>query len=404
MPRLPPPGPTTGPRPTVVREHRLDFDPRRHGFGFPNAFVNVVLALPNGQKVTTSGRCGGMAYAAADHWLAHVPVPPWTAATYAPGRVPPKENWLGDYIYRRQLESFLVASALKFALWSVLPDERAWYSAGLHALTLHDEVPELVRRLDEGHPVVLGLVVARELGAMAHNHQVLAYGYEVDEHGATTVLVYDSNAPGRQTRLTPTDDGWHSTTGELWRGFFLQDYAPATPPALISAALEPTRRLRGGDVIRLAHVESGRVLRADDNADTGGAVSTEGPGHPDAVESWWRLVVPDPTGPTAPLCQGSVVRLEHIATGRWLSSRRGVRSPVTGQQAVSCADTADDWLVEVDGRASQWTAGSRVRLVHRATNAALHSHDHELRGTDRGEVTCFAERDANDWWIVASAR
>jgi dolichyl-phosphate-mannose--protein O-mannosyl transferase len=43
-----------------------------------------------------------------------------------------------------------------------------------------------------------------------------------------------------------------------------------------------------------------------------------------------------------------------------------------------------------------------VRLVHVATNAALHSHrasDARLTAGQQ-EVTGYAKRDVNDWWTV----
>ncbi len=75
---------------------------------------------------------------------------------------------------------------------------------------------------------------------------------------------------------------------------------------------------------------------------------------------------------------------------------------------MTCTDgpptAACDWRVEVDGRAAAWTAGARVRLVHVATDAALHSHGHPLPGARGHEVTAFAGRDGNDWWALLAAR
>src|SRR5690348_4708372 len=61
----------------VLTGRAVAFDPATHGFAFPNAFVNEVLTLPNGARITTAGRCGGMAYAALDYFLAGQPVPTW---------------------------------------------------------------------------------------------------------------------------------------------------------------------------------------------------------------------------------------------------------------------------------------------------------------------------------------
>lgn len=238
---------------------------------------------------------------------------------------------------------------------------------------------------------MLGLIVADDLVGVARNHQVLAYGYEVDASGSTTVLVDDSNAPGRATRLAPHDDGWHSSTGEVWRGFFVHDYTPRTPPLLAPARVPPTHRVRSGEQVRLTHAWTGRTLGVV-GPTSAPAPATVGPGSPDEAGTWWTVVRRDDGAPAqpgpmprgAPLRHGDLVRLQHATAGVWLRSRRGTRSPVTAQQAVTCTDgpptAACDWRVEVDGRAAAWTAGARVRLVHVATDAALHSHGHPCPG------------------------
>lgn len=95
------------------------------------------------------------------------------------------------------------------------------------------------------------------------------------------------------------------------------------------------------------------------------------------------------------------MRLRHVATGTYLGSPRGSRSPVTGQQGVRAGSSPDEWTVEVDGGGT-WTAGARIRLVHVATGVTLHSHLHSDERTTGGqqEVTGFTGRDDNDWWTV----
>jgi len=48
---------------------------------------------------------------------------------------------------------------------------------------------------------------------------------------------------------------------------------------------------------------------------------------------------------------GSVIRLKHLNTGRWLHSHK-FRSPLSNQQEVSAfdgSDTGDNWEVRCDG-------------------------------------------------------
>ena len=85
----------------LLTRQAVAFDPATHGFAFPNAFVNEVLTLPNGAKITTAGRCGGMAYAALDYFLAGQPVPRLRADLWTPGRVPPDSHWLAQLFTQR---------------------------------------------------------------------------------------------------------------------------------------------------------------------------------------------------------------------------------------------------------------------------------------------------------------
>jgi hypothetical protein len=108
-----------------------------------------------------------------------------------------------------------------------------------------------------------------------------------------------------------------------------------------------------------------------------------------------------------PVEHGDIVRLEHVATRRNLHSHQGISSPVSGQQEVSCygqfgvGDENDDWCVDIAG-GGRWEAGTLLRLVHVATNAALHSHRgyaHPVWTMGQQEVTAYAGRDSNDLWF-----
>ena len=170
----------------LLAQRTAAFDPAAHGFAFPNAFVNVVLQLPNGAKITTAGRCGGMAYAALDYFLPGQPVPRWRSDLYGPGRVPPDGHWLAQYFTARLRDSFFTGSAAKFVTWSLHSDDPTWVFKGVSRWTKEEELPRLVASIDRGRPVVLGLVVARSLGAIGDNHQVVAYGYEKAPTGASS--------------------------------------------------------------------------------------------------------------------------------------------------------------------------------------------------------------------------
>lgn len=428
-PRLPGstgvPGPWDAPVPPRSDETRswrtVDFDPAVHGFAFPNAFVDEHLTLPNGATITTRGRCGGMSYATLDYFLSGRPVPRWSAVLYAPGRVPPDDHWLARYLQERQVQSFMTGSAAKFLTWTLHSDDETWVFKGVSRWTKEEEVPRVVAAVDAGRPVVLGLVVARSLGKVGQNHQVVAYGYDLDRVSGRTVLrVYDPNTPGREVQLVSDEDhkDWTATNGARWRGFFVQDYTPKPPRVLTRTAPAPDLQVRTGDVLKLSHVWTGRTLHSHALAYTHDGTSgqqqvTAFDGSDD--NDLWRLEGPHGTaageGDGRALRDGDVVRLRHVATGRRLHSHRGFPSPVSGQQEVTAfggddtGDANDDWRVESDG-GGRWRAGGRVRLVHVATGVALHSHRaaHQQHTAGQQEVTGYDGRDDNDWWSVLEVR
>ncbi|MDM7829754.1 dolichyl-phosphate-mannose--protein mannosyltransferase [Cellulomonas edaphi] len=375
-------------------ERRTAFDPAVHGFSFPNAFVDVLLTLPSGKAISTAGRCGGMAYASLDLFHAGVPAPRWGAGLFAPQRVPPDDNWLADTIRARLFDSFMVRSAASFVTWSVHPDDPAGPLKGVRRWTVEDELPKVIRAIDAGRPVPLGLVVARRVSAIGKNHQVVAHGYS-RSNGTTSVLITDSNSPGREVTLTPKDGAWVASNGPTWRGFFVQDYARKKPTVLTRSPADPSAPVGPGSVVALSHVWTGRTLHSDrtpwayPGAPSGQRVTAVRSAASD--DERWAVL--------STRTARDHVRLRHVASGGFLGSGRA-RSPVTGQQGLFVGPAEDEWRVEVDGGGA-WTAGARVRLVHVGTGAALHSHPHSSDATGgQQEVTGFAGRDTNDWWTV----
>ncbi len=212
------------------------FNPQSHGFRFANRFVNTIVTLPGGDRVTTYGRCGGMAYTVLDLFRANLPVPAFQESDFvAFGGVPPDGHPLAGYIYRRQLESFATFSAIKFFEWSLTPDGPTFLRRGVTRWTREDEFPKLMRSINNGVPVPLGLVFGDEVSELAHNHQVVAYGYNFDpDTERIEVLIYDVNWPDLNVSLVSEmgDPHFHETSpgNEVWRGWFVQDYAARIPP------------------------------------------------------------------------------------------------------------------------------------------------------------------------------
>ena len=389
----------------LLAQRTVAFDPATHGFAFPNAFVNVVLQLPTGAKITTAGRCGGMAYAALDYFLPGQPVPRLRSSLYGPGKVPPDSHWLAQYFTARLHDSFFTGSAAKFVTWSLHSDDPTWVFKGVSRWTKEEELPRLMASIDRGRPVVLGLVVARSLGAIGDNHQVVAYGYEKSTDGDVVVTVYDNNSPGRAVTLTSSADQheWVASNGPVWRGFFVQDYTPKSPRVLTRRPPDPAEPVSTGAALKLSHVWTGLSLHSHalpyTHPGSDGLQQVTCFGGSDDNDRW--RIVGETHG--VPVTDGSIVRLRHVATGRWLHSQGGVPSPITHQQEVSAIDdgSLDTWRVELE-HSGPWLAGGRIRLVHVPSGTFLHSH----RGSDpqftagQQEVSTVPTRDGDCWWTV----
>lgn len=235
------------------------YSPQQYAFRFPNAFVNHIWSgrIPPflGRKVelSTTGRCGGMAFASLDFYHLETPVPTVSTQDFSPSLVPADGHPLADYIFTRQLHSMLTTvyglrDGLRYIRWSGYDAATITAKTGL-------EERKVIQSLDRGQPVVLGLLKAtsKRLRAQGVNHQVVCYGYRIDTSGRPEFLVYDPNDPYQASSknhqsgvLRQVDDVEHlgffyeerlSNRTDRWRGFFVVDYSPHQPrPAVIHAA------------------------------------------------------------------------------------------------------------------------------------------------------------------------
>jgi hypothetical protein len=223
------------------------FLPSTSGFHFANDFPHVpvrrigipgVISVPVGDA--SNGLCGGMAFAARDYLEAHRSPPDLTT--------PPGGGELFDYLVNRLFASFdlplgparyleLMSPLLSDGetVWSrlgVAPHGRAWRMIRL-------EWPKVRAEIDQGHPSPLGLVKTKSSDPfdLKLNHQVLAYGYDLDGTELSLHL-YDPNHPDDdEVRLslslanpsgpTPVTT---SPPGSSVFAFFEVSYRPASPP------------------------------------------------------------------------------------------------------------------------------------------------------------------------------
>jgi hypothetical protein len=241
------------------------FLPSTSGFHFNNAFPHVPDLTINiqGQQIPIGdahdGLCGGMVFAARDYFEAGIAIPPDTA--------PPSSGPLFDFFVKRLFDSFnlllppvpppppFITPLPPFFgpgpltyLWLMRPDlpdhetvasnillaprGRAW-------IMINDEWPQIRTTLDSGRlaPVSLVEVKSTDLSQMGDNHQVLAYGYNLD--GAELALrIYDPNYHDDDTitlslsiadpqHTTPVT---HSAGTTVWC-FFQPVYLFSPPPS-----------------------------------------------------------------------------------------------------------------------------------------------------------------------------
>jgi hypothetical protein len=77
------------------------------------------------------------------------------------------------------------------------------FDSGVRTLT-DQEVKKAISILDQGKPVVLGLIGGKGLsfGELGKNHQVVAYKYEFNERDKHyTFYIYDPNHPYKEVKL-----------------------------------------------------------------------------------------------------------------------------------------------------------------------------------------------------------
>ncbi len=196
------------------------FMPSANGFRFANRFEPgpTVRFGPLDPRLigigdAAGGLCGGMAWFVRERFEAGLAIPPDDVA-------PANGSTLFRTIVRRQVRSLD---------WLATPIRFWWmgaFGAGPAGRRTRDrEWPRVRAAVDGGRLSRLGLVRHHGLNplAMKADHQVLAYGYDVDDD-AITIRCYDPNWPGRDdVTLTIDADGIRQSTGEALIGWFRID-------------------------------------------------------------------------------------------------------------------------------------------------------------------------------------
>lgn len=180
------------------------FVPSRNAFRFTNSWTNEPLkrvnlkvgSIPIGDA--SRGLCGGMALAARDWFEARQPIPTMTKS-------PPDKHPVRTFIIERLIDSYdLPDGVLPYIklTTSHYPDHDSEVLATfgqLHsraALLARSTWPKVRDSIDAGYPCPLGLIMVKsdDPRDLKHQHQVLAYAYQL-RGTAVTIWVYDPNSP-----------------------------------------------------------------------------------------------------------------------------------------------------------------------------------------------------------------
>ena len=221
------------------------FLPSTSGLHFVNYYPHeptLTITLPLGHILpigdAANGLCGGMAFTAADFFEAHLPAPTDT-------QPPAAGSPLYQFIVKRLFDSFNLPFGIARYLELMepaFPDVGLGFGLpGRASIMVHDEWPRIRASLEAGHPVPLGLVKVKSKDPkdLCKNHQVLAYGYDLDDSSNLTLWLYDPNYPDRDdVRLQCNIAGiavpvpLTYSPSETVICFFHTPYSPTTPPSV----------------------------------------------------------------------------------------------------------------------------------------------------------------------------
>ncbi len=240
-----------GTTPAPVTRQMTDFVPSLHGFHFDNCFEAVppfklIGELRYGDA--SKGMCGGMVYAALDYFNAGLELPRTAPRETSIRYGSPLHGPLFDYLGQRLFQSFDIPDGVKTYIELMnpgFPDALRRGSLGLPPRSrawrmLRQEWPFLKRKLDSGQAWPLGLIRVEtdDVSQIGNNHQVMAYGYDLDG-SQLTIFIYDPNLHDRDdiTLVLNVADAEHkvpvaySDAGAPVYCFFQTRYGFSQPPS-----------------------------------------------------------------------------------------------------------------------------------------------------------------------------
>jgi hypothetical protein len=230
---------------TVASVFVPGFRPSVNGLHFSNAWPSVpdwTIPLPVVGTISignaSKGMCGGMTFTVRDLYQAHRPPPP--------DRTAPASGPVFTYVSRRLLDSWNIPGGVLRYLQLMNPllsDHEAPFEPLGHGrawIMIRQEWPGIKADLDRRTLSTVSLVTVKSINPadLGKNHQVLAYGYELN--GTTlTMHLYDPNHAdddsitmsldiGHPDEATPVRYSYGATV----YCFFRSGYTPHDPSAI----------------------------------------------------------------------------------------------------------------------------------------------------------------------------
>jgi hypothetical protein len=186
------------------------FLPSTSGLHFVNYYPHeptLTITLLSGRVLpigdAANGLCGGMVFTTIDYFQAKRPIPVDTSP-------PAAGTPLYQFIVKRLFDSFNLPQGIARYLTLMepaFPDVGIGFGLpGRASVMVNQEWPRIKASLDAGQLVPLGLVKVKSDNPrdVGKNHQVLAYGYDLDGTDLT-IWLYDPNYANRddvQLRLS----------------------------------------------------------------------------------------------------------------------------------------------------------------------------------------------------------
>jgi hypothetical protein len=235
-----------------------NFLPSKSGLHFGNFYPShtsyPLITLPIVGTIISgdagNGICGGFSYAVLDLFLAGLKPPLNTD-------LPTSGSAGFNYLVNRFVDSLGSAHSYSMAIklidWIQMPDHditMPFNVKGLGRRMVEDELPRIKDDIDSGRPSALmfAMVPKCRLGeipciivALSQSHQVLAYGYTLD-NTKLTLFIYDCNHPNSDSQTISLDISHPEHTINITapgipftiRGFFRSDYRYKDPTELAS--------------------------------------------------------------------------------------------------------------------------------------------------------------------------